>query len=149
MPVTDCIATSVDVTLVSAGVTVHTVSSDAGLYVFPNLPTGIWTISAEKPGFKKLVRTGIEIFIAQRQALDLKLEVGDVKQTRGGHGQPVAARDGDQRARAGADAEDVPDAADVVGRAAESLGVSGIHGERELRRRDSASPARRAARASN
>ena len=34
-----------------------------------------------KPGFKKLVRTGIEIFIAQRQALDLKLEVGDVKQS--------------------------------------------------------------------
>ena len=59
----------------------HTISSDAGLYVFPNLPTGIWTVTAEKPGFKKLVRTGIEIFIAQRQALDLKLEVGDVKQT--------------------------------------------------------------------
>ena len=63
------------------GVTAHTVSSDAGLYVFPNLPTGIWSISAEKPGFKKLVRSDIEIFIAQRQALDLKLEVGDVKQS--------------------------------------------------------------------
>src|SRR3954454_13691547 len=65
----------------NTGVTAHTVSSDAGLYVFPNLPTGMWSISAEKPGFKKLVRTGIEIFIAQRQALDLKLEVGDVKQS--------------------------------------------------------------------
>jgi Carboxypeptidase regulatory-like domain/TonB dependent receptor len=65
----------------STGVTAQTVSSDAGLYVFPNLPTGIWTVSAEKAGFKKLVRSGIEIFIAQRQALDLKLEVGDVMQT--------------------------------------------------------------------
>jgi hypothetical protein len=65
----------------NTGVTAHTVSSEAGLYVFPNLPTGIWTVSAEKQGFKKLVRTGIEIFIAQRQALDLKLEVGDVKQS--------------------------------------------------------------------
>src|SRR5437764_7737210 len=65
----------------NTGVTAHTVSSDAGLYVFPNLPTGIWSVSAEKPGFKKLVRTGIEIFIAQRQALDLKLEIGDVKQS--------------------------------------------------------------------
>ncbi|MEO8659197.1 MAG: TonB-dependent receptor [Bryobacteraceae bacterium] len=63
------------------GVTARTVSSDSGLYVFPNLPTGIWTVTTEKEGFKKLVRSGIEIFIAQRQALDLKLEIGDVKQT--------------------------------------------------------------------
>src|SRR5262249_17730903 len=53
---------------------------EAGLYVFPNLPTGIWTITAERAGFKKLVRSGIEIFIAQRQTLDLQLELGDVKQ---------------------------------------------------------------------
>jgi hypothetical protein len=65
----------------NTGVTAHTVSSDAGLYVFPNLPTGLWTISAEKAGFKKLVRTDIQIFIAQRQSLDLHLEVGDVKQS--------------------------------------------------------------------
>ena len=65
----------------NTGVTSHTVSSDAGLYVFPNLPTGIWTVTAEKAGFKKLVRSGIEIFIAQRQSLDLQLEIGDVKQS--------------------------------------------------------------------
>src|SRR5215467_3550740 len=57
-------------------VTVRTISSDAGLYVFPSLAPGLWTLSAEKAGFKKLVRSGIEIFIAQRQALDLKLEIG-------------------------------------------------------------------------
>jgi Carboxypeptidase regulatory-like domain len=65
----------------ATGVTLHTVSSDAGVYVLPSVPVGHWTITAEKPGFKKLVRTGIEIFIAQRQALDLPLEVGDVKQS--------------------------------------------------------------------
>ena len=72
---------SVDVRETRTGATAHTVSSDAGLYVFPSLAPGVWTVSAEKPGFKKLVRTEIEIFIAQRQALDLKLEVGDVKQS--------------------------------------------------------------------
>src|SRR5215471_11642658 len=72
---------SVDVRESRTGVTAHTVSSEAGLYVFPNLPPGIWTVSAEKSGFKKLVRTDIEIFIAQRQTMDLKLEVGDVKQS--------------------------------------------------------------------
>ncbi len=72
---------TIDATLVSSGVTLHTVSSDAGIYVFPSMQPGIWTITAEKSGFKKLIRTDIQIFIAQRQALDLKLEIGDVKQS--------------------------------------------------------------------
>jgi hypothetical protein len=72
---------SVDATSQESGVTEHTVSSEAGIYVFPSLTTGHWTITAEKPGFKKLVRTDIEVFIAQRQALDLQLEVGNVTQT--------------------------------------------------------------------
>src|SRR5215831_5705284 len=72
---------SVDIRENRTGATAHTVSSDAGLYVFPSLAPGVWTVSVEKPGFKKLVRSEIEIFIAQRQALDLKLEVGDVKQS--------------------------------------------------------------------
>src|SRR5262249_5220410 len=72
---------AVDATLTSAGVTLHTVSSEAGVYVFPSLPPGEWTVSAEKQGFKKSVRTGIQIFIAQRQSLDIQLELGDVKQS--------------------------------------------------------------------
>jgi len=43
-----------------SGVTANTVSSDAGLYVFPSLPPGIWTVTVEKPGFKQLVRSDIE-----------------------------------------------------------------------------------------
>jgi len=46
-------AAAVDAREMNTGVTAHTVSSDAGVYVFPNLPTGMWSISAEKPGFKK------------------------------------------------------------------------------------------------
>src|SRR5436305_12619001 len=57
---------AVDATLVASGVTLHTLSNEAGLYVFPNLPPGIYTVSVEKPGFKKLVRTDVEIFIANR-----------------------------------------------------------------------------------
>jgi hypothetical protein len=57
-----------------------TVTTDAGVYVFPNLPTGPYTVSVEHPGFKKLVRTGIEIRIGQRQDLNLQVEVGDVQQ---------------------------------------------------------------------
>ncbi|MDZ4797350.1 MAG: TonB-dependent receptor [Bryobacteraceae bacterium] len=58
-----------------------TESSDAGIYVFPTLSTGIYTITLEKPGFKKVSRGDIEIRIAQRLAMDTRLEVGDVQQT--------------------------------------------------------------------
>lgn len=72
---------TIEAALLSTGTRLHTVSSEAGLYVFPSLPPGVWTISAEKAGFKKLIRSEIQIFIAQRQSLDLHLEVGDIKQT--------------------------------------------------------------------
>ena len=49
------------------GVTFTTISNDAGAHVCPSLPPGIWSVSAEKSVFKKLVRSNVEIFIAQRQ----------------------------------------------------------------------------------
>ena len=69
------VANLVDATLTASGVTLHTVSSEAGLYVFPSMPPGVYTVTAAKTGFKKLVRPEIQIFIAQRQALDLPMEV--------------------------------------------------------------------------
>jgi hypothetical protein len=56
-------------------------TSEAGLYVFPSLNTGVYTVTVEKPGFKKVNRTNIEIRVAQRLDLDLRLDVGDVQQT--------------------------------------------------------------------
>ncbi len=72
---------TVDVTSSTEGVTLRSVSNADGIYVFPSLPPGLWTVTAEKSGFKKLVRTHVEIFIAQRQTLDLQLEIGDVNQS--------------------------------------------------------------------
>ena len=71
----------VDAVQAETQVTLHTVSVQSGVYVFPNVPPGIWTLTAEKGGFKKLVRSGIQIFVAQRQTLDLQLEIGDVSQS--------------------------------------------------------------------
>lgn len=56
-------------------------SSESGLYVFPALNTGVYTVVVEKAGFKKISRGNIEIRIAQRLDMDLALEVGDVQQT--------------------------------------------------------------------
>ena len=41
----------------------------------------LYTVTVEKTGFKKLSRANIEIRIAQRLDMDLRLEVGDVQQT--------------------------------------------------------------------
>lgn len=59
----------------------NTVTTDAGLYVFPTLPVGPYTVSVTQPGFKKLVQTGVEIRVNLRQTLDLKLEIGEVSQS--------------------------------------------------------------------
>ncbi len=65
----------------ASGLQSETLTSDAGLFVFPSLPVGAYELSVEKAGFKKLSRGPIEVRIASRQELDLKLDVGDVQQT--------------------------------------------------------------------
>lgn len=57
------------------------ITSEAGIYIFPTLPVGTYTISVEVPGFKRLARTGVEVRVAQRLDLNLQLELGDVQQT--------------------------------------------------------------------
>ncbi len=63
------------------GAIFRTISSDAGLYVFPNLPVGTYTVTTELAGFKKLVHSGIDVRVAKRESLDIKLEIGGVEQT--------------------------------------------------------------------
>jgi hypothetical protein len=71
----------VTATQTAMGRSVETVTTDAGLYAFPNLDVGPYTLTVEKSGFKKLVRSNIVIAISTRSAVDVSLEVGDVSQT--------------------------------------------------------------------
>jgi hypothetical protein len=64
----------------SEGLTLRTVTSDAGLYVFPAVPAGTWSLAVERTGFKRVIEPSVEIFIAQRQTIDFRLEIGDVKE---------------------------------------------------------------------
>jgi hypothetical protein len=45
------------------------------------LNPGLYSVEAEAKGFKRLVRTGIQLSVAGRIDLDLQLEVGDTSQT--------------------------------------------------------------------
>jgi hypothetical protein len=57
------------------------VSNDSGQYVAYSIPTGIYTLTVAQPGFETLVRSGIEVTAAATVTVDLKLSLGDVKQT--------------------------------------------------------------------
>src|SRR5262245_55984457 len=65
----------------TTGAKLEVMSSDAGLYLFPVLPVSLYTVTVEKAGFRKLNRQNIEIRVAQRLDMDLRLEVGEVQQT--------------------------------------------------------------------
>ncbi|WP_321474787.1 TonB-dependent receptor [uncultured Paludibaculum sp.] len=58
-----------------------TVSSDSGIYSFPSVEVGSYTLSVEVAGFKKMSRTGIVVATATRVSVDARMEVGDVNQT--------------------------------------------------------------------
>ena len=74
-------AATVTATHMDTGLKTETVSTDAGLYVFASLPVGVYEVTVEKPGFKKLNRKNIEIRVAQRLSLDLQLEIGNVSES--------------------------------------------------------------------
>jgi hypothetical protein len=65
----------------ATGVEFKTQSSDAGLYVFATLQTGPYAVTVEKVGFKKAHQGGLEIRIATRLDLDVRMELGEVQQT--------------------------------------------------------------------
>jgi len=56
-------------------------SNEAGDYAFPSLPPGIYTVAAERPGFKTLVRTQVEIQVQQNARIDFELPVGLVSES--------------------------------------------------------------------
>ena len=57
------------------------VSNEAGDYAFPSLPPGVYTVSAERPGFKTLVRTQVEIQVQQNARIDFELPVGQISES--------------------------------------------------------------------
>ncbi len=71
-----------EVTALHAGAsTVRAAKTDAeGAFVFPALPIGRYEISVVSPGFKKLVRGGVELHLGDHLGLPLTMEVGDLTQ---------------------------------------------------------------------
>src|SRR5207244_4009953 len=56
-------------------------SAQDGSYQASFLTPGNYVVTVEKAGFKKIVRTGVSLQIAQRATLDIELALGEVNQS--------------------------------------------------------------------
>ncbi|MCL6545948.1 MAG: carboxypeptidase-like regulatory domain-containing protein [Bryobacteraceae bacterium] len=72
---------AVTVTNTETNVANRTKTNEAGYFEVNLLNPGIYSITVEATGFKKLVRSGIELQVAGRVSVPLGLEVGQVTQT--------------------------------------------------------------------
>jgi len=71
------------VTLVNAGTQFTRVvaTNASGQYVASSIPTGAYTLTVVKPGFEKLVRSGVILTAATTLTVDLQLAVGSQTET--------------------------------------------------------------------
>src|SRR5438093_7440138 len=63
------------------GLTRTVQTSENGAYRMPSLPVGAYEVTAEAAGFKKQVRSGINLVVAQEAVVNLTLDVGGVADT--------------------------------------------------------------------
>jgi len=68
-------------TSVETGATRTLKTDESGVYHFPLLPLGSYRITAEAANFKKFVREGITLTTGQTATIDIRLQVGDIKET--------------------------------------------------------------------
>ncbi len=53
-------------------------TNESGLYSFPALPPGIYTLKAEKTGFRGVERKNVEVLVGSANRIDVLLEVGEM-----------------------------------------------------------------------
>src|SRR2546422_5778065 len=67
---------SITVKHTESGLTRTVVSGERGGYNVPLLPVGAYEITTTMPGFKQVVRSGVNLVVGQEAVVDLTLEVG-------------------------------------------------------------------------
>ena len=80
---TDAVIPGVTVVATNTGTNISTdaITNGSGLYVFPRLVPGTYTISAELKGFKKSVNQGVILQVGDTATLNIKLETGELNET--------------------------------------------------------------------
>jgi hypothetical protein len=65
----------------STGVVQKQSTTEAGVYAFPAIPVGVYTIRAEAAGFRALVRSGNVVQINTPLTVDLSMEIGSASES--------------------------------------------------------------------
>jgi len=71
----------VTITETKTGITRTSQTNDSGNYVFPDLPPGTYTVTAEQQGFKRASRAGVDLIVNTTERVDLVLQLGSATDT--------------------------------------------------------------------
>ncbi len=72
---------SIEARNIESGATYPVASSATGNYTISELPVGTYELTATLPGFKKFIRQGLTIQVAQTLRIDMVLEIGNASET--------------------------------------------------------------------
>lgn len=73
-------AAAITVTNLETGLTRATAADGNGFFTIPSLPVGRYEVAAEKNGFQRGLRRGIDLAVGQEALVDLTLQLGNVDQ---------------------------------------------------------------------
>src|SRR5467141_246252 len=71
----------VTATEMKTGVSRSTTTNDSGNYAFANLPPGLYEVVTEKQGFKKAVRSGVDVVVNTDTRVNLALDPGAISES--------------------------------------------------------------------
>jgi hypothetical protein len=71
---------ALDLTQTATGVQVHTIATSAGVYDFPQLVPGKYSLSVTASRFEQLLRSGVTVEVGTTTALDLILAPGEARE---------------------------------------------------------------------
>jgi hypothetical protein len=72
---------TVTITEVNTNIAYTAVTNESGNYTFSNLKDGIYRVTGELSGFKRVVRDGVEVPVNSTVRVDMKLEVGAIEES--------------------------------------------------------------------
>jgi len=63
------------------GYAFNATSDEGGRYLFRSVPPGVYSVTAQMPGFEKMIRTGIRVDVNQHATANFSLKVSSLSQT--------------------------------------------------------------------
>jgi hypothetical protein len=69
------------VTNIATNQAFRTETTTDGRYQAPNLAVGEYSVTVERPGFRRAVRSGLQLQVDQRAQVDVQLDIGQVAET--------------------------------------------------------------------